>query len=320
MPDPVLIVTAMGVAAAAAAVVLLICGRPWRAARTAWFDAGWVLGVGAGFLLGCLVLGIRPHWPPREDQDRLLALVLPAILVVELLAPFPRVPRWLIWPSRSAVAASGAGVLLHGSSYLSDIAGPGTREWSLAQAWLVLGGLAAIQGVVWVLLAMLARRAPGLSHAVCLSVASAGAALTVMLSGYASGGQVGLPLAAALVGVAVAALVLPRALRATGPTGVAIVGLFSLVVIGRFFGQLTSAHAVLLFCAPLLGWLPELPYLRRLRPWARGLTRVILVGALVSAVVVDAQQKFVEGSNASSGSEPEEPSIQDYKDFGREKN
>ncbi|MFI5454105.1 MAG: hypothetical protein ACHRXM_01510 [Isosphaerales bacterium] len=317
MPDPVLIVTALGVAATAAAVVLLICGWPWRAARTPWFDAGWVLGVGAGFVLGCWVLGIRPHWPPREDQDRLLALVLPAILVVELLATFPRVPRWLIWPLRSAVAASGAGILLFGSSYLTDVAGPGTREWSPVQAWLILGGLAAALAADWVLLAILARRAPGLSHAVCLSGTSAGAALTVMLSGYATGGQVGLPLAAALLGAAAAVLVLPRASQTTGPIGVAIVGLFSLLVIGRFFGQLTSAHAILLFCAPLLGWLPELPYLRRLRPWARGLTRVILVGALVSAVVVDAQRKFVEDSNASSGAEPEEPSIQDDKDLGR---
>jgi len=317
MPDPVLIVTAMGIAVAVSAVVLLICGWPWRVARPSWRDAGWVMGVGAGFLLSCWVLGIRPHWPPREDQDRLLALVLPAVVVVELLAAFPRVPRWLIWPLRSAIAAGGAGVLLYGSSYLSDLAGPGTREWSLAQAWLILGGLAAALAAVWVLLAMLARRAPGLSHAVCLSGTSAGAALTVMLSGYASGGQVGLPLAAALLGAAAAVLVLPRASRTTGPIGVAIVGLFSLLVIGRFFGQLTSAHASLLFGAPLLGWLPELPYLRRLPPWARGLARVILVAALVSAVVVDAQRKFVEGSKASSESGPEEPSVQDYTNFGR---
>jgi len=317
MPDAVQLVTAQGAAIAVAAVVLLFCGWPWRAAQRSWFDAGWVLGVGAGFFLGCWTLGIRPHWPPREDQDRLLAVVLPAVLVVELLAAFPRVPRWLIWPLRSAIAAGGAGVLLHGSIYLTDVAGPGTREWSVAQAWLILGGLAAAQGAVWVLLAILARRAPGLSHAVCLAGTSAGAALAVMLSGYATGGQVGLPLAAALLGAAAAALVLPRATRATGPIGVAVVGLFSLLVIGRFFGQLTSAHAVLLCCAPLLGWLPELPYLRRLPPWARGLARVILVGLVVAAVVVDAQRKFVEDSEASSGSELNELTPQDQVELVR---
>jgi len=317
MPDLVLIVTAMGIAAAVSAVLLFFCGWPWRAARPSWFDAGWVLGLGAGFFAGCWVLGIRPHWPPREDLDRLLAVLLPAVLVVELVAVFPRTPRWLVWALRSAVAASGAGVLLYGSSYLTDLAGPGTREWSPVQAWLVLGGLGAAEGAVWALLAILARRAPGLSHAVCLSGTSAAAALTVMLSGYATGGQAGLPLAAALLGASVAVLVLPRSSRVTGPIGVAIVGLFSLLVIGRFFGQLTSVHAILLFCAPLLGWLPELPYLRQLPPWARGLARVILVGVLAAVVVVAAQRKFVEDSKAPSGSEPNETSIQDYMDLGR---
>jgi len=317
MPDPILIVSAMGLAGAVAAVVLWICGWPWRAARPTRVSTGWVLGVGVGFILGCWILGIWPHWPLRQDQDRLLGLVIPAVMVVELLAAFPKVPRWLIWPLRLVVVSSGAPVLLHGSSYLTDLAGPGTREWSPARAWLILGSLAVAQAGVWALLALLARRAPGLSHLVCLAVATAGAAVTVMLSGYATGGQIGLPLAAALLGVSVASVVLPRPSRGTGPIGVAVVGLFSLLVIGLFFGQLTTAHAILLLCSPLLGWLPELPYLRRLPLWARGLARVILVGALVSAVVVHAQRKFVEDFRSPSGSAPKEPSIQDYMDFGR---
>src|SRR5262249_15008403 len=152
---------AMGVAATVAALLLLLCAWPWRAGRPAQFDAAWVLGVGTGFFIGCWALGVRPHWPPREDQDRLLALVLPAVLAIELLAAFPRAPRWLILPLRSAVAASSAGILLYGSSYLSDVGGPGTREWSLLQTWLILGGLATALAVVWALLTILSHRAPG---------------------------------------------------------------------------------------------------------------------------------------------------------------
>ena len=210
MPDPVAIITAMGIAAAASMGVLLLCGWRWPGARPAWFDGGWVLGLGVGFFLGCWCLGIRPAWPLQQDQDRLLALVLPAVMAIELLAVFPLVPRWLVWTLRVTVAAATARVLLHGTSYLADLAGPGTREWSLAQTWLVLGGLAALLATVWALLAMLARRIHGLSPAVCLVVASAGAAITVMLSGYATGGQIGLPLASALAGVTAAALVLRR--------------------------------------------------------------------------------------------------------------
>jgi hypothetical protein len=307
----------MAVAVAASAVVFFVCGRPWRSARTPWFDAGWVLGVGTGFFLGCWILGIRPHWPPREDQDRLLALVLPAIVVVELLAAFPRVPRWIIWPLRSALAASAAGVLLHGTSYLSDVGGPGTREWSPVQAWFYLGSLAAALAAVWGLLAALARRAPGLSHVVCLSGTSIGAALAVMLSGYATGGQIGLPLAAALGGVAAAALFLRRAPQTTEPIGVAVVLLFCLLVIGRFFGELSAVHAILLFCAPLLGWLPELPYLRRVRPWLRSLTRVVLVAVVVAVVDVDAMRTFIERSSLPAGALPDEPAVADEQDPAR---
>jgi hypothetical protein len=138
-----------------------------------------------------------------------------------------------------------------------------------------------------------------------------------MLSGYATGGQFGLPLASALAGVSTAALVLRGSPRAAGPLGVPIVGLFSLLVIGHFFGELTSAHAILLFCAPLLGWLPELPFVRRLPPWTLGLIRVILVGILVSAVVLHAHSRFAENPGTASPAPGDEPSLEDYMDSGK---
>src|ERR1017187_7823936 len=143
MPGPITIVAAMAVAAASAAVLLWLCGQPWRSTDLYHVDVGWALGLGAGLFLGPWVLGNRPHWPPREDQDRLLGLVLPAVVIVELLAAFPRVPRWLTWPLRAAVALGVAPVLLYGTSYLSDQNGPGTAEWSTVQSCLILGGLAA---------------------------------------------------------------------------------------------------------------------------------------------------------------------------------
>jgi hypothetical protein len=103
----------------------------------------------------------------------------------------------------------------------------------------------------------------------------------------------------------------------SGPIGIGVVGLFSLLVIGSFFGELRPAHAILLFGAPLLGWIPELPYLRRFRPWARDLLRVLLVGLLVSGVLVDAAWRFATSSQSPTGSGAEEPSAQDYLDFGK---
>ncbi|HEX3451618.1 MAG TPA: hypothetical protein VHS97_25415 [Isosphaeraceae bacterium] len=317
MPDPIELLKAMSMAAAVAAAMLGIFGWPRRKEQPTWIDDGWVLGVTAGFILGCWAIGIRPHWPPREDLDRLLALVIPAVLAVELVAAFPKVPRWLIWPLRMVIVAWGTRVLLHGSGYITDLAGPATSEWSPAQTWTILSGVAAIEAAVWVCLALLARRAPGSSVPLSLAIVIAGSAVTVMLSGYSTGGQVGLPLAAALLGSTVAAAVLPRSSPKTAQLGVPIVGLFSLLVIGRFFGQLTTAHAILLVLAPLLAWIPELIYPRRLPPWARGLLRLVLVGSLVAAVLVHAQSKFNHDFQSPSGSGSKEPSLEDYMNFGK---
>jgi hypothetical protein len=317
MPDPVLILTAQGVAAVVSALVSIACGWPWRGDRRSWIDAGWVVGIGAGFFTGCWVLGIRPHWPPREDLDRVLVWILPAIMVIELVALFPKVPRWLAWSIRLVAIASAARLLLQGSSYITDLAGPGTSEWSPGQTWSILGCLAALLAVVWIGLSVLERRAPGSSVPVSLAVASAASAVTVMLSGYATGGQIGLPLAAALVGATAAGLVLPQARGAAKPVGVAIVLLFSLLVIGRFFGELTSTHAVLLLCSPLLGWLLELPYLSRLPGWARGLGRVFLVSALAVVVLVQAQGAFNRNMQPPSGASSHEPTIDDYLNYGK---
>jgi hypothetical protein len=307
----------MGAAAIAAAVILSIFGWPWRLTHVTQVRVGWILGVGVGFFLGCWFLDLWPRWPPGEDRDRLLALVLPSVLGVELLACFAQVPQWLTGLLRLVVVGATGRVLLHGSSYITDFAGPGTRDWSTLQAWLIFGGLAGVLALVSVLLAILARRAPGLSHAICWAGTIAGAAITVMLSGYATGGQVGLPLAAAILGGVCSAILLPAPTRGPGPLGIAVVGLFGLLVIGRFFGQLTTSHFALLFCAPLLGWLPELPFLRKIPPWLRGLLRVLLVAFLVSGVMFHAQRTFDTASNTPSGSRSEEPSIQDYMDLKR---
>ena len=110
---------------------------------------------------------------------------------------------------------------------------------------------------------------------------------------------------------------MPDAARSAAPIGVAVVGLSSLLVIGRFFGELRTDHAVLLFVAPLLAWIPELPRLRRMPPWARGLLRVLLVGLVVSGVLADAARRFVGNTGPSAKPGSHEPSVDDYMNFGR---
>jgi hypothetical protein len=314
MPDPTLILQALAVAAVAAGLAVLVFGFPWRSPRPARATIGWVVGVGGAFYLGCRLLGLWPSWPPRDGAHRLLVLVLPAVILVELLAARPSVPRWVPWALRLAIAAAAAPVLLYNTTYL---AGTGTPEWSSSDAVLILGSLAAALAAVWGLLGLLLRRAPGRSVPLALSVACAAAGVAVMLSGDLTDGQLGLPLAAALAGAAAASLVIRGAPGVSGALGVGVVGLFSLLVIGRFFAELTTTHAVTLGLAPLLCWLPELPYVRRVSPWARGLARLALVATPLALVVVQAKQQFDENSGSPTTPAAGEPTLQDYMDFAK---
>ncbi len=316
MPDRdrfLLALTAAAVTAAGTAAVVYVLFAVLFKKRLAWAAAGRALGVGVGLLVGCFWLGVRPHWPPREDQDRFLFLLFPIAIVVEVLA----IPlgRW-IWFLRAAVAASAAWVLLYGSVYLEELTGPGSREWTPGQAQLNLALLAAALLAAWAALVTLTQRSGGRAVPLALAIVCGGSGLTIMLSGYASGGQLGLPLAAALVGVLLISL-LPRGpTDVTGVTSLAVLGLFALLVIGRFFGELTTLHAVVLFLAPLLCWLPELPLVRRLNPYLRGLGRVALTVVPVLIVVSLAQEKFKVDSGPSA-TPSEEGSIDDYRNFGK---
>jgi hypothetical protein len=330
MPEPGAMLKAMAAAAFTAAAVILIFSWPWRTAHPVRTAAGSVLGVAAGLFVGSWLLGLRPHWPPTEALDRLLYILLPAAILVELLATFLGRLRWLAWLPRLAVAATAARVLLHDSTFISDQNYEGKPEWSPERIWQILGGLAIALAAVWLGLVLLARRtfaapAPdnwmartkGWSVPLVLAMACAGAAVTAMLSGSATDAQMGLPLAAALAGFTFTSLFLKAPPDPAGVIGVGTIGLFGLVVIGIFFARLTAVNAVLLFCGPLLCWLPEAP------PRFRGAARVAAAAVPVVVALALAQQKFVDDSAAKTPVEKElppggyEPTAEDYLNIGK---
>lgn len=293
MPDPLVYLLALAAACGSSALVVLALCYPRRPASDARATAAGVIGFGVGLALGFYLLRLWPAWPPTTGLARLLIVVLPAAVGVELLAGIARVPTWLAWLLRSALALSTGRVLLHGSIYLGGRHSPWTA-WQASLALLLAGGLLL---AVWLLIAWLHARSPAASTPLALAQTYLAAGLCVMLAGYVSGGEAALPFAAALVGAAVASAWLPRAVL-SGTIGIGVVGLFSLLFVGRFFGGISTAQAVTIFLAPLLCWATELPRLRRRPLWLWAALRLVLVAAPLIVVLILAKRDFDRGTAA----------------------
>jgi len=316
----------VGIAAAVAALVFLICGWPWGTPRPLRASVGGVLSVSLGFIVGLWWLKVRPHWPPREDQDRLLLILFPTIITVELIAAIlvsipsqekRRSLEWLAWLPRLVLAGMASRILLYDTSYLKDLSGPGTRLWTPEQTWIILGSLAGALFGVWYLLGWLTQREPGRSVPLAVAAACAGTGIVMMMSGYASGGPLAFPLAGAVVGAIAASFVLKGSINTSGILGLAVVGLFAFLVIGHFFGELTWTNAALLFSAPILCSIPELPSIRRVKPQVRASLGVMLAVIPVAVALALAQQKMVENSSPATSGDSHEPTLEDYTNFGK---
>jgi hypothetical protein len=306
MPDPVLFAKAVGAAVVAGVLVTLAVAalgkRLQRAtarqtATRTGSGVAVVLGIGLGGAIGFYVLGDLPprsldgkfpHWSVGSVLDRFLVVILPVAVGVESLAAFTKVPRWPVWILRLILAAGIGRILLHGSSYLLGTA----ANWSVPQIWTALGFAAILLAGVWIVLVRLLRRRPGISLSLALSQTCLAAGMTVMLSGYLGGGEVGLPLAASLAAAVIAAWFLERSPATEGAVGIGLVGLFGVLMMGLFFGELPTGRALALFLAPLLCWVSEFPVLRNRRPWVIAAARLGLVAVPLVVVLGLAKRDF----------------------------
>ena len=289
------VVAASITALAAAAIFIFQRRRKQDGAGTASTatHAAVLVAIVVGVAFGCSALSLRPNWPPVNGLDRWLTIILPGALIVEGLAGWNRVSRRIVWLLRLALVAACGRILLHGSVYLG---GP-HRLWTSGQAAAVLIAAAVTLAIVWGLLAQLFRRSPGITIILAPAVSIAGAGVAVMLAGYLKGGSIALPLSAALVGVALALSRKDRAGREFQTLGdstlaLSVVGLFGVLFIGLFFGRLTVAGALAMFCAPTLCWVTELPILRRRSPWIVGAVRLGLIAVPFLIVLAIAKQDF----------------------------
>ena len=294
MPDPWLSLKAMGAAAIVSTALVLAMMRVLRAANTMGLTWASVLAIGSGLAAGYYVLSLQLAWPPRNGLERLLTVVIPAALAIELIAGFHFVPNWAAWFLRVSLAAMLPRILLHGSVYISGT----DREWNLEQFGMVVAICSGLLVGLWGLLSWLAHCSPGVSIPLALHLSTLCAGLTVMMAGYIKGGTAAFPLAAVLLTTAVASKLASKRLGVPGVIGlpamigVGAVGLFGLLFIGRFFGQLSTESALAILLAPLLCWTTELPGLRRQNPWLKGSLRLALVLIPLAFVLILAKRDF----------------------------
>ncbi|MGI8979425.1 MAG: hypothetical protein ACR2FY_09380 [Pirellulaceae bacterium] len=291
MPDYVLFVQGLLLAAIVAGLVLFAIARPgnpplWR------IVAGWIAGLGAGIYCGCGLLGEWPRWPPLEDRDRFLVILLPLALAVEGGAMLVRERRWIVWALRITLAAAAAPVLLYNSVYLTDLSGPGSAEWNRGEAALVLGLSAAMLAGVWGLLARLQTSTSDRALSPVLGFTALAGGATVMLCGYYRGGLLALPIVGAIAGVTLASYAFPKQPTENPCLGIGLIGIFTITFIGRFYGSLPTSLAICLLLAPLLAWTAELPRIRKLPSVARAAIRIAAVVAALIAIVTFAQIRF----------------------------
>jgi hypothetical protein len=79
------------------------------------------------------------------------------------------------------------------------------------------------------------------------------------------------------------------------------VGLFGVLFLGQFFGELSTGRALAVFLAPLVCWVTELPWLRKLKPWKIGAVRIALVAIPLLIVVALAKRDFDRNMEMNSG-------------------
>ena len=287
MPDPVECLLAVLAAAGSSAAAVWAFGRRWQTNEVAVKATG-ISACTSGIVAGYAVLRLHPAWPPASALDRLLTAVLPAVIGVELLATAPWISARIKTALRFVLALAMVRVLLHGSVHLA--LRDGRVDILVTTAWLVVGGLAI--ATFWHLMLLFHRRSSNASLPLALALAIASSGAATLLAGYVRGGEAALPLAVALAATALASLALKLPDAGEELIGIGVVGLAGLLIVGHFFGRLTTARALVIFSAPLMCWAGELPLFRNVKRWKVIALQWLLVAIPLIAVLLLAGQDF----------------------------
>ena len=182
MPGPISYLNASIAAVVASAMIALVFRLIMRKSVHSVAAVSYVLAVGVGIVTGYRVLQFSWTWPPANALNRFLLIVLPATVVLELLAAIlgggkavsvrilgngapKRSGSLCVLGFRLALYASVGRILLHDSVYLGDgsvggeVGNGHPDAWNFAQTLAAFGGSFAGLIAIWGLLCRLSERA-----------------------------------------------------------------------------------------------------------------------------------------------------------------
>jgi hypothetical protein len=225
-----------GGAAIAAAAIATATAAACRRTRNRTACLAAALAVLAGTAAGLWLVGGLLRLPPRVAIGRLLVIGLPLAAIAEAIAVEAGLGR-VATVVRGVTALTLVRVLLHDSVHLQ------MEETAANATVLTAAGLAAIG---WPIAVAGERRDDGgVVTVLAVVLALAAAAVAIPMAGYVKGGLVAALLAAAAGGALAGG-------GRVGLTGFSFAALVGIVVVGRFFGGLSSSTALLLCSPPIL--------------------------------------------------------------------
>ena len=308
MPEPLQYMFALAAAFAVSFFAIFISHPAMRATIPSLARFVFMVGLVLGLLTGYRILGFELRWPPVNALDRFLLIVLPAALIVEFIGAVP-VPNdehnfrsslsgFCAATIRFALIVSVGRILWHDSVYFSS-AESNTNDWPPFIAFGVLLSGAALLYVALRSSMVLAFRGVSASLTTGLVMSLLATGMVTMLAGYIKGGAAAMPLAGGICG---AALALWMTDKQTGPAtshgqfliGISVTALFSLLWIGRFFGQLTTFDVLMIFLSPHCCWLSEFWPFRDYGNNYRMLIRMAAVALTLLVVLFFKWQHFMQ--------------------------
>ncbi|GIW94737.1 MAG: hypothetical protein KatS3mg110_2778 [Pirellulaceae bacterium] len=274
----------------------------------------WISTIGFSLLpvvataVGTVAFRGWPHFPPREDVDRLMLIGLPFVVIVCVITAGSRPRSWWV---RAAAVAAMVRLVLHGSSYVSPTGGD--RAWSFFEQSGHLVVWSAVATVAWWLSDQEVRNHPAVNTGYRLALATLASGVVAVISGYIS---VGLGLV--VLGAAALGWAWGRGVGRPGTPGDAVESAHwllwvALLAAASYFADLPLWAAWGLLAVPALSWLTFLVQSTRTARWRPVASYVIFVfgTAVLVAGVFWHHLLHNNSSPASSG----QPTIQDYMSF-----